>query len=97
MIGPPRVSVVDDAQAHIAKVDAGQAIPVDGAFTYALPCLYFEPCVEPEGTSVARSPGGIHFCPVQPPTWVAGGSVYPSGVLRDAMTMVSPLSDDLTP
>ncbi len=77
----------------VSYVDAGQAVLSDGAFTWTLPCLSFEPCTGPSGTNVVRSPDGVHFCPDGNDTlkgYFAVCDVYSSGALRFALAILQP-------
>ena len=75
----------------VSYVDAGQAVLTHGAFTWTLPCLYFESCTGPSGSNVVRSPDGVHFCP-DGNTTIEGNfavcDVYSSGALRFALAML---------
>jgi hypothetical protein len=82
-----------------AYVDAGASVENNGAFTFSLPCLFFEPCLnQPSpGQNLVRDPPGGHFCPTGNavvvgemavcPVWSSGafryGSAMASGVVKD--------------
>jgi hypothetical protein len=77
----------------VRYVDAGQAVLANGAFTWTLPCLSFEPCTGPPGTNIVRSPDGVHFCPdgiTKLEGYFAVCNVYASGALRFSMAMLEP-------
>ncbi len=77
----------------VTYVDAGQAVMANGAFTWTLPCLSFEPCTGPSGTNVVRAPDGVHFCPTGDTTikgYFAECNVYSSGAFRFAAAMLGP-------
>jgi hypothetical protein len=81
------------ANTGVNYVDAGQAVMLDGAFTWTLPCLPGEPCTGPSGTNVVRGPDGSHFCPSGSDTIVgyfAECTVYSSGAFRFASAMLKP-------
>ena len=86
------------AQSHTGVVydDAGQAVMANGAFTWTLPCLSFEPCTGPSGTNIVRAPDGIHFCP-NGQTSLVGDleicDVYSSGAFRFASAMLGAALD----
>jgi hypothetical protein len=73
--------------------DAGQAVLANGAFTWTLPCLSFEPCTGASGTNIVRAPDGVHFCP-NGQTTLSGYfevcDVYASGAFRFALAMLGP-------
>jgi hypothetical protein len=73
--------------------DAGQAVMANGAFTWTLPCLSFEPCTGPFGTNVVRAPDGVHFCPNGQTNLIGAFEicdVYSSGAFRFASAMLGP-------
>jgi hypothetical protein len=45
--------------------DAGRSVMTDGHFTWSMPCVSDEPCLdEPApGENIVRAPDGFHFCP----------------------------------
>jgi hypothetical protein len=83
-------------------VDAAQSVLREGAYTEALPCLFFEPCesfadpVTGEPANRVRSPDGIHFCPVALTGDAAGGGcpVWSSGAWRFGQAMAEPVVRD---
>jgi hypothetical protein len=82
------------ANTGVNYVDAGQAVMLDGAFTWTLPCLPGEPCTGPSGTNIVRGPDGSHFCPSGSDTIVgyyAECTVYSSGAFRFAAAMLNPV------
>jgi hypothetical protein len=76
----------------VSYVDAGAAVENNGQFTWSLPCLPSESC-GPGGTTVVRSPDGVHFCPDGHAT-ITGTydecDIYSSGALRFAGAMLGP-------
>jgi hypothetical protein len=65
----------------------------NGAFTWSLPCLPFEPCTGASGTNIVRSPDGVHFCPTGDTTiegYFEVCNVYSSGAFRFAAAMLGP-------
>ena len=81
------------ANTGVTYVDAGQAVMANGAFTWTLPCLPFEPCTGPSGTNIVRSPDGVHFCPTGDTTiegYFEVCNVYSSGAFRFAAAMLGP-------
>jgi ribosomal protein L24E len=97
----PNVANLNEIYASLAAantgvnyVDAGQAVMLNGAFTWTLPCLPGEPCTGPSGTNVVRGPDGSHFCPSGSDTingYFAECTVYSSGALRFAGAMLKPV------
>jgi hypothetical protein len=85
---------LSEANTGVAYDNAGQAVMVNGQFTWTLPCLSGEPCTGPNGTNIVRSPDGVHFCPDGKTTFVGGleeCDVYSSGALRFATAMLAPV------
>jgi hypothetical protein len=86
-------STLASANAGVKFVDAGQAVMANGAFTWTLPCLSFEPCTGPSGTNIVRAPDGVHFCPdgnAKIEGFYAVCDVYSSGAFRYALAMLGP-------
>ncbi len=80
-------------------VDAGASVENNGAFTFSLPCLYFEPCAnQPSpGQNLVRDPSGSHFCPTGNFTIVGESGycdVWSSGAFRYGSTMASGITRD---
>lgn len=77
----------------VTFVDAGASVEtVTGGFTWALPCMSFEPSCGPGGTNVVRSPDGSHFCPNGTSARrgvTAPCDEYSPGAFRFALAMVS--------
>ena len=50
---------------HVRFANAGASVMSDGHFTWSLPCLRDEPCLNQptSGRNFVRSPDGAHFCP----------------------------------
>jgi hypothetical protein len=78
----------------VSYVDAGRAVTRDGAFTWTLPCLPFEPC-RADGTNIVRAPDGLHFCPTGYASGTAFGrcAVYSSGATRYAFAMLGAVTE----
>jgi hypothetical protein len=92
-VGNPDWHALNDVYQSLAQsnpdvtfVDAGESVMENGTFTFALPCLSFEPCLGPDNTNVVRGPDGTHFCatPASAPGPCPG---YSSGAFRFALAM----------
>jgi hypothetical protein len=72
--------------------DAGEAVMLDGHFTWALPCRSDEPCLDDpvHGENVVRAPDGFHFCPSGQQAvrgYVPPCDTYMSGAFRYGVAM----------
>jgi hypothetical protein len=83
-------------------MDAGAAVENNGAFTFSLPCLYFELCANQPGPgqNLVRDPAGTHFCPTNQGTvtglyWYC--DVWSSGAFRYGAAMASGVIKDFRP
>ena len=87
-------SVADADPAHVRFVDAGASVMSNGQFTWSLPCLRGEPCLnQPErGSNFVRAPDGAHFCPYGLPATkgvVGPCAEYMSGAFRYGSAMAA--------
>jgi hypothetical protein len=74
--------------------DAGQAVMADGHFTWFMPCLLDEPCLDDpvHGQNVVRAPDGFHFCPTGQKAvegYVPPCTTYMSGAFRYGEAMAT--------
>jgi hypothetical protein len=83
-------------------IDAGASVENNGAFTFSLPCLSFEPCANQPapGQNLVRDPAGTHFCPTNQGTvvglyWYC--DVWSSGAFRFGAAMASGVIQDFRP
>jgi hypothetical protein len=95
-------AAVAAASPDATYVDAGASVELNGAFTFSLPCLYFEPCLnQPSpGQNLVRAPDGGHFCPTGNTTvvgLVANCDVWSSGAFRYGSAMASGVVKDFRP
>ena len=86
------VARTDPAQIHF--VNAGESVMDAGHFTWSLPCLRDEVCLnEPSaGRDIVRSPDGSHFCPNARPSVrgvVGPCTEYMSGAFRYGTAMAA--------
>jgi hypothetical protein len=87
-------SVANSDPAHVRFVNAGESVLDHGQFTWSLPCLRDEPCLnQPKrGSNFVRAPDGAHFCPHGLPATqgvVGPCAEYMSGAFRYGTAMAA--------